>query len=98
MQLTPEEQQGWDAETERRRAAGVAAPEEDGRLPFTEGLNRPDRALVIADALMRRGSPGPDRGKSARRQFHPGVRRDLVSIFGVLGAGGALLWPRASAI
>lgn len=57
MQLTPEEQQGWDAETERRRAAGVAAPEEDGRLPFTEGLNRPDRALVIADALMRRGYP-----------------------------------------
>lgn len=55
MQLTPEEQQGWNAETERRRAAGVAAPEEDGRLPFTEGLNRPDRALVIADALLRRG-------------------------------------------
>lgn len=47
----------WAAETERRRAAGVAAPEEDGRLPFVEGLNRPDRALVIADALMKRGYP-----------------------------------------
>jgi membrane dipeptidase len=55
MQLSPEEQQAWDAETERRRAAGVAAPGEDGRLPFTEGLNRPDRTLVIADALLRRG-------------------------------------------
>jgi membrane dipeptidase len=37
-------------------AADVAAPEEDGRLPLTEGLNRPDRALVIADALLKRGS------------------------------------------
>ncbi len=55
VQLTPEEQAGWDAETQRRIAAGVAAPEEDGRLPFTEGLNRPDRALVIADALLDRG-------------------------------------------
>ena len=45
----------WRAETERRIAAGVAAPGEDGRLPMTEGLNRADRALVIADGLMRRG-------------------------------------------
>jgi membrane dipeptidase len=35
----------------------VAAPEEDGRLPYTEGLNRADRALVIADALLKRGYP-----------------------------------------
>lgn len=55
FELTEEERAGWNAETERRVAAGVAAPEEDGRLPYTEGLNRPDRALVIADALLRRG-------------------------------------------
>jgi len=55
MELSVEEQAGWNAETQRRIAAGVAAPEEDGRLPFTEGLNRPDRALVIADALLDRG-------------------------------------------
>ncbi|HCK83326.1 MAG TPA: Zn-dependent dipeptidase [Hyphomonadaceae bacterium] len=54
-ELSAEERAAWAAETERRRATGVAAPEEDGRLPFTEGLNRPDRALVIADALMKRG-------------------------------------------
>lgn len=47
----------WDAETQRRIAAGVAAPEEDGRLPYVEGLNRPDRSLVIADALLKRGYP-----------------------------------------
>ncbi len=45
----------WVEETARRQAAGVAAPGEDGRMPLTEGLNRADRALVIADALMRRG-------------------------------------------
>lgn len=55
MEMSAEERAGWDAETQRRIAAGVAAPEEDGRLPFTEGLNRPDRALVIADALLDRG-------------------------------------------
>lgn len=57
MQLSAEQREGWDAETARRIAAGVAAPEEDGRLPFTEGLNRPDRALVIADALLDGGYP-----------------------------------------
>ncbi|ANP46340.1 dipeptidase [Candidatus Viadribacter manganicus] len=55
MEMSAEEREGWNAETQRRIAAGVAAPEEDGRLPFTEGLNRPDRALVIADALLDRG-------------------------------------------
>jgi membrane dipeptidase len=59
FQLNDEERAAWNAETERRHAAGVAAPEEDGRLPLTEGLNRPDRCLVIADALL-------DRGYSAR--------------------------------
>jgi membrane dipeptidase len=57
MELNDEERAEWDAETQRRRAAGVAAPEEDGRLPYTEGLNRADRALVIADALLDRGLP-----------------------------------------
>lgn len=55
--LSDEEKKAWAAETERRRAAGVAAPEEDGRLPLTEGLNRADRALVIADGLLKRGYP-----------------------------------------
>lgn len=59
FELSDADREAWNAETERRRAAGVAAPEEDGRLPYTEGLNRPDRALVIADALL-------DRGYSAR--------------------------------
>lgn len=57
MQFSDEERAAWNAETERRLAAGVAAPEEDGRLPLTEGLNRPDRALVIADALLDRNYP-----------------------------------------
>jgi membrane dipeptidase len=55
FELSEEDRQAWRAETDRRIAAGVAAPEEDGRLPLTEGLNRADRALVVADALMRRG-------------------------------------------
>lgn len=55
FELSDEDREAWLAETARRHAAGVAAPEEDGRLPYTEGLNRADRALVIADALIRRG-------------------------------------------
>jgi len=55
MAWSDEERAAWNAETDRRVAAGVAAPEEDGRLPLTEGLNRPDRTLVIADALLDRG-------------------------------------------
>lgn len=57
FRLSDEERAAWAAETERRHATGVAAPEEDGRLPYTEGLNRADRALVIADALLKRGYP-----------------------------------------
>lgn len=55
FELSDADRTAWNAETERRHAAGVAAPEEDGRLPYTEGLNRPDRALVIAHALLKRG-------------------------------------------
>lgn len=51
---TPESLAEWDKEQQRRNATGVAAPEED-RYPYTEGLNRADRTLVIADALLRRG-------------------------------------------
>ncbi len=59
VEFSDEDRAAWNAETERRIAAGVAAPEEDGRLPYTVGLNRADRGLVIADALL-------DRGYSAR--------------------------------
>jgi len=59
VEFSDQDRAEWAAETERRIAAGVAAPEEDGRLPYTEGLNRADRGLVIADALL-------DRGVSAR--------------------------------
>ncbi len=46
----------WDASIAARKAAGVGAPGE-GRPPFVEGLNRPDRAEVIARALLDRGQP-----------------------------------------
>jgi membrane dipeptidase len=46
------------AETERelkeRRAAGLAAPEED-RPPYVIGLNTPRRLEIIADRLLKRG-------------------------------------------
>jgi len=51
---TPESRVQWDEEQKKRNATGVAAPEED-RYPYTEGLNRADRTLVIADALLKRG-------------------------------------------
>jgi membrane dipeptidase len=54
--VSPEARADWERVLAARRAAGVAAPEED-RMPYTEGLNRPDRTLVIADALLRRGYP-----------------------------------------
>lgn len=51
---TPESLKMWAEETARRKAAGVAAPEE-GRPPFVEGLNRADRMKVIAAELLKRG-------------------------------------------
>jgi membrane dipeptidase len=57
IDLSPEARADWDKALAARRDAGVAAPEED-RMPYTEGLNRADRSLVIADALLRRGYPG----------------------------------------
>lgn len=51
---TPENLAAWDAETRRRKEAGIAAPGE-GPPPFVEGLNRPDRAAVVASELRKRG-------------------------------------------
>lgn len=51
---TPENMARWNAETKRRKEAGIAAPGE-GPPPFVEGLNRPDRCAVIAAELKRRG-------------------------------------------
>lgn len=44
----------WDQDIAARKANGVAAPGE-GRPPFVDGLNRPDRFEIIAAALMQRG-------------------------------------------
>jgi membrane dipeptidase len=54
LDVSPQARADWDKVLEARRASGMAAPEED-RMPYTEGLNRADRSLVIADALLRRG-------------------------------------------
>lgn len=40
---------------EDRRKAGLAAPEDDGRLHYVVGLNTPRRMELIADALLKRG-------------------------------------------
>ena len=53
---SPDSMKAWDASIAARKAAGVAAPGE-GRPPFVTGLNRPDRAEVIARALLDRGQP-----------------------------------------
>ncbi len=44
----------FQKEVEQRRKAGVSAPGED-RPTYVEGLNTPNRSLVIADALLKRG-------------------------------------------
>ncbi|GAB3359171.1 dipeptidase [Lysobacter tyrosinilyticus] len=51
---SPESIAQWDKDIAARKASGVAAPGE-GPPPFVVGLNRPDRSLLIADALARRG-------------------------------------------
>ncbi|WEK57873.1 MAG: membrane dipeptidase [Candidatus Brevundimonas phytovorans] len=53
---SPESMAEWDASIAARKAAGVSAPGE-GRPPFVTGLNRADRAEVIARALLDRGQP-----------------------------------------
>jgi membrane dipeptidase len=56
MDHSPQSVAAFEEDERQRHAAGVAAPEED-RMPYVEGLNRPDRSLVIADALLKRGYP-----------------------------------------
>jgi membrane dipeptidase len=56
MDLSPAAAADFQKQEAARHAAGVAAPEED-RMTYVEGLNRADRALVIADALLKRGYP-----------------------------------------
>ncbi len=51
---SPEGMAAYNKETERRKATGVAAPEEDRPL-YVEGLNLPRRIEVIVDALLKRG-------------------------------------------
>lgn len=54
FETTPEYMAAWDASIAARKAAGVAAPEE-GRPPYVEGMNIPDRARVVAEELLKRG-------------------------------------------
>lgn len=51
---SPEGMAEFNAETERRKATGVAAPGEDRPL-YVEGLNTPRRSEIIIDALLKRG-------------------------------------------
>jgi len=53
FETTPENLALWDKDIAARKAAGIGAPEE-GRPPYVVGLNRPDRALHIARALLQR--------------------------------------------
>ncbi|MFT3722756.1 MAG: membrane dipeptidase [Hyphomonadaceae bacterium] len=54
FEVTPESVQAWNEDIARRKAAGIGAPGE-GPLPFVVGLNRSDRARVVAEALDARG-------------------------------------------
>lgn len=51
---SPASMKEWNAQIAARKASGVAAPGE-GPPPFVVGLNRPDRYVVIAETLLRRG-------------------------------------------
>jgi membrane dipeptidase len=51
---SPASMKAWNESIARRKADGVAAPGE-GPPPFVIGLNRPDRYVVIAEALLKRG-------------------------------------------
>lgn len=52
FETTPESLAEWAKQIEQRRKLGVGAPEE-GRPPFVTELNRSDRMLHIARALLR---------------------------------------------
>jgi membrane dipeptidase len=51
---SPQGMAEFQKESEARRQAGVAAPEED-RPTYVEGLNSPHRLEIIADQLLKRG-------------------------------------------
>ena len=65
---SPEAQEAFRKETERRKATGVAAPEED-RPMYVIGLNTNRRTEVIADALLKRGYPPRVAEKVLGRNF-----------------------------
>jgi membrane dipeptidase len=52
---TPEARADMERQNEERRRAGVAAPGEDARPLFVQGLNHVRRCETIADALLARG-------------------------------------------
>jgi membrane dipeptidase len=54
LDTSPEGMAEIERNTKERRAAGLAAPEED-RPPYVIGLNAPRRMEIIADRLLRRG-------------------------------------------
>ncbi|NEX95116.1 membrane dipeptidase [Caulobacter sp. 17J65-9] len=51
---SPESMKRWDEQNADRKKRGVAAPEE-GRPPYVEGMNSPDRMKVVAAELLKRG-------------------------------------------
>ena len=51
---SPANMKDWYDDIARRKATGVNAPGE-GPPPFVSELNRPDRMVIIADALSKRG-------------------------------------------
>jgi membrane dipeptidase len=54
---TPESRAALQRQNEERRRAGVAAPGEDARPLFVQGLNDARRCETIAGALLQRGYP-----------------------------------------
>lgn len=56
VKLTPAMKTAFEGEMARRKAAGVAAPEED-RYPYVPDVNGPDHMQIIADELAKRGQP-----------------------------------------
>jgi len=54
LDISPAGMAETEHELKERRAAGLAAPEED-RPPYVVGLNTPRRLEIIADRLLKRG-------------------------------------------
>jgi len=51
---SPKSMAAWDALNAARKAKGIAAPGE-GPPPFVVEMNRPDRSLIVAEALLEKG-------------------------------------------